>query len=227
MGEKMQRKEKLIIGEIYHVFNKSIADFTIFNSDIEFIRMRNMVRYYAVKDIMPRFSRFMESKKVKEGSREHFLTLSPNAEKLVQIIAYCLMPTHIHFILKQLQENGISLFMGNLLNSYTRYFNVKHKRKGPLWEGRFKNVLVQTDEQLLHLTRYVHLNPTSAGIVNKPQDWRYSSYHEYLGLVRTEEERICKFDKVMAISAETYKKFVQERILYQKELQIIKSLVLE
>ena len=70
--------------------------------------------------------------------------------------------------------------MRRLLNSYTRYFNEKIKRKGPLWEGRFKKVLVNSDEQLLHLTRYVHLNPVSAGIVEKPEDWPCSSYREYI-----------------------------------------------
>jgi putative transposase len=79
------------------------------------------------------------------------------------------MPTHIHLVLRQLKDGGISKFMSNILNSYSRYFNIKHNRKGPLWEGRFRKVLVGSDEQLLHLTRYVHLNPVTACLVDKPK----------------------------------------------------------
>ena len=70
--------------------------------------------------------------------------------------------------------------MGDILNSYSRYFNTKQKRKGPLWEGRFENVLIKTDEQLLHLTRYIHLNPVTAYLVDQAKDWQASSYNEYL-----------------------------------------------
>lgn len=91
-------------------------------------------------------------------------------DHLVDVIAYCIMPTHLHFVLCQLKDNGISIYMKNLLDSYTRYFNTRYKRKGPLWEGRFKSILVQTEEQLLHLTRYIHLNPISGALVNESHE---------------------------------------------------------
>jgi len=69
-------------------------------------------------------------------------------------------------------EEGISLYMKNLLNSYTRYFNTKTKRKGPLWQGRFKSVLIKMDEQL-YLTRYIHLNPTSEDLVEKTSEIKH------------------------------------------------------
>ena len=61
----------------------------------------------------------------------------------VEIIAYCIMPTHFHLVVKQLKEDGISFFIQQILNSYSRYFNIKTKRKGPLWEGRFQNVIIE------------------------------------------------------------------------------------
>jgi len=136
------------------------------------------------------------------------------------------MPTHFHLILKQLKKGGISTFIGNVLNSYSRYFNTKHKRGGPLWEGKFKNVSVETDEQLLHLTRYIHLNPTSAGLVKKPEEWPYSSYLEYLGKIK-KINRICSYEDLIDISPLSYKNFVESRILYQRELAKIKHLILE
>ena len=223
----MRREKTLVNGEVYHIFNRSIADFKILNSESEFLRMRNMIRYYQIENMPLRFSWFLELDKVKEGGFDRqFISISQGKEKLIQIIAYCFMPTHLHLILKQLKENGISIFMANILNSYSRYFNTKHKRKGPLWEGRFKNILVETDEQLLHLTRYIHLNPVTAYLVNDPEKWAASSYNEYL-LKDDENNRICKFDDILDIEPPSYRTFLADRISYQRELANIKRLLLE
>jgi putative transposase len=136
------------------------------------------------------------------------------------------MPTHLHLTLKQLKENGITIFMSNILNSYTRYFNTKHNRKGPLWEGRFKNILIETEEHLLHLTRYIHLNPVTAYLVNKPEEWFASSYEEYV-LKVDDNERICKYDDVLDIEAAFYREFVQDTVSYQRELATLKKLFFE
>lgn len=223
----MRREERLVNSEIYHIFNKSIADFKIFNSNRNFSRMKDMLKYYQMKDMPIRFSQFMELAKVKESSFvSQFNSVSQDKEKLVQIVAYCFMPTHFHLILKQLKERGISIFMSNIQNSYSRYFNIRHKRKGPLWEGRFKSVLVATDEQLLHLTRYVHLNPVTGYLVNNPQDWPASSYQEYL-LKVDDNDRICNYDDILKIEPSTYMKFVEDRTSYQRELAKIKSFIFE
>ncbi len=145
--------------------------------------------------------------------------------KIVDIIAYCIMPTHIHLIFKQLEDNGISRSVNNILNSYTRYFNTKHKRKGPLWESRFKSKLVENEEQLLHLSRYIHLNPVTAFLVDKPELWRYSSYREYLGIEET--PRYCHFNSHINVLPGNYKKFTEDRISYQRELTRIKDLFIE
>jgi len=224
----MKRKVPLVTGEIYHVISKSIANFVIFNNDNEFLRMRNLFKYYQLKNPPYKFNYFVKTKlKENEEDFDNYFSLHLfNKEKLVQIIAYCIMPTHLHLILKQLREEGISIFIGNVLNSYSRYFNTKHKRRGPLWEGKFKNILVKTDEQLHHLTRYIHLNPTSARLVNKPEEWLYSSYLEYLGKGK-EINRICYYEDLIDISASSYRNFVEDRISYQKELEKIKHLILE
>ena len=202
---------------IYHVFTKSIAGFRIFIEPKDFERIIQLITYYKENP----FLRFSDYKKLK--NKEKVFTF-PEGSSLIQIIAYCIMPTHIHLVLYEKQENGISNYMRRLLNSYTRYFNQKIQRRGPLWEGRFKKVLVTSDEQLLHLTRYVHLNPVSAGIVEKPEDWLYSSYREYIGL---EPKNICETDPFLSFSEEEYKEFVEDRIDYQRSLELIKHLVLE
>ncbi|OGD65470.1 hypothetical protein A3F08_00270 [Candidatus Berkelbacteria bacterium RIFCSPHIGHO2_12_FULL_36_9] len=143
---------------------------------------------------------------------------------IVEIISYCVMPTHLHLVLKQLIDGGISEYMKRVCDSYSKYFNLKYKRKGPLWEGRFKSVLVDDDKQLLHLTRYVHLNPISAGLVDDPMDWMASSYKEYINASRTE---ICNFNDLINISPNRYRRFVNERISYQRVIAHIKHIILE
>jgi len=223
------RKDLLVEGEIYHIFNKSIAGYTIFNEESNFFRMLNVICFYRKQKPKSSFSQFIKLSEVKT-TNSGFLSSSLRVsnsnekEKLVEIVAYCLMPTHFHLILRQLKENGIAVFISNVQNSYTRYFNLRHKRKGPLWEGRFQSVLVESDEQLLHLTRYIHLNPVTAYLVNKPEDWSVSSYQEYL---LTTDKKICKYEDLLDIKPPSYKEFVEDRISYQKELAKIKDLIIE
>ncbi len=212
------RKVPLVNGEFYHIFTRSISGFRIFNSNYDFLRMLETIIYYTNENPPLKFSKYYSQK----YKKEIFSRLG--GKKIVRIIAYCLMPTHLHLILQQLEENGISNFMEKVLKSYSKYFNKKYKRKGPLWETRFKNVHVDTDEQLLHLTRYIHLNPVTALLVKKPEDWNFSSYKEYLG---GSPRKICEFEEFIPIEKNEYKLFVEERIDYQKELAKIKHLLLE
>lgn len=180
--------------------------------------MKQTIRYYQIENPPTKFSKFI--RRCKDNICKDF---SSDKEKLASIVAYCLMPTHIHLVLKQLKENGISIFMSHVLNSYTRYFNIKHDRKGPLWESKFKNVLVKTDGQLLHLTRYVHLNPVTAYLVRKAEDWPFSSYQEYL-LKIDDNEKICEYHGILDINPAYYKDFVEDNVSYQRELARLKSL---
>ncbi len=108
------------------------------------------MKYYQNRETPIRYSKFMI---LSSGERQRILAdLSKRKDFLVEVIAYCLMPNHFHFILKQLVENGISNFMAHFTDSYTRYFNVKNERNGPLFQGRFKAIRVGTDSHLLHLT---------------------------------------------------------------------------
>jgi putative transposase len=209
------------VDAFYHIFTKSIAGYKVFNNKENYERMIAALQYYSYKNIPIKFSAYTARK---EKTRKKFYDELKTSDKLVDIIAYCLMPTHIHLLLTPLKENGISLYMKNLLNSYTRYFNTKNDRKGPLWQSRFKDVLVETDKQLIHLTRYIHLNPTTAGIVDLPEQWEYSSYREYIGIV---DNSLCNFKEYLDIDNKDYQLFVKNRIGYQKELSFIKQIILE
>lgn len=226
-NESMKRKNPLVNGQVYHIFNRSIAEYKIFNDTKDYQRLLYLINFFQLKELPCKFANFINSKQVQQNGFLNYLnSITKDDENLVQLIAYCFMPTHIHLVLKQLSTDGISTFMSNVLNSYSRYFNTRHKRKGPLWESKFQNVLVNKDEQLLHLTRYIHLNPVTAKIVDKPEDWSYSSYKEYIRETN-DNEIICNYADLLEIKTSEYKKFTTGRIPYQRELAILKKITID
>src|SRR3989344_6023360 len=133
------------------------------------------------------------------------------------------MPNHFHLLVKQLQENGISKTLSNFANSYAKYFNTRNNRNGPLFQGIFKAVRVESNEQLLHLSRYIHLNPIVSFVTKEEnlEDYVWSSLKEYLN---TPIKGFCKKDYILSQfkSIDEYKKFIKDQISFAKELEKIK-----
>ena len=217
------RRTPLVTGQVYHVFNRGVSKIPIFTVLREYKRAIGTIQYYMLKNTPIRYSKYL--KLVDERKIDIYKNIDTR-EKTVELISYVLMPNHFHFLLKQVSEEGIKSFVRNFQISYTRYFNTQHKRKGPLWESRFKSVLVENDEQLQHLIRYLHLNPATARLVNHPEDWKFSSYKEYLSEIN-DNSIICQFDNILDINPPTYRKFVNDQISYQRELAKIKKLILD
>ncbi len=216
------RTDPLRTNECYHIFTRSIAKYIIFNNDYDYLRLVEMLNLFQYKDFCYKYHMF---KRLAISTQTRIINeLHRNGNRSVDIIAFCIMPTHIHLVLQQLEDGGISNFMSKVLNSYSRYFNIKHDRIGPLWESRFKNKHIEDDEQLLHTTRYIHLNPVTANLVDKPEDYEYSSYNEY---IMPYTRKICNLDNLMDFAPEKYKDFVDDRISYQRELKIIKKILLD
>jgi len=139
------------------------------------------------------------------------------------------MPNHFHFLLKQVGDYGISEFIGQIQNSYTKYFNVKRERVGSLLQGRFKAVRVESEEQLIHLSRYIHLNPYSSFLVRSLKDLKkypWSSFPSYI-----EDEKVDFLDENIILNLfknkGEYQEFVFNQADYQRELEKIKHLALD
>lgn len=115
---------------------------------------------------------------IKVKNKIYKILTSPckNYYQEIQLLVYCLMPNHFHLLVKQLSEKGIASFMKSLGTRYTIYFNKRHQHTGHIFQSRYKAVLVDNENQLLHLSRYIHLNP----LPNNPT--QPSSYPNYLGL---------------------------------------------
>jgi hypothetical protein len=96
------------------------------------------------------------------------------------------MSNHYHLFLET-PEGNLSQIMRHINGAYTTYFNVKRKRAGHLFQGRYKAIIVDADAYAAELSRYIHLNPVRAGIIAKPEDYEWSSYRNYIGLDKTPE----------------------------------------
>jgi putative transposase len=109
---------------------------------------------------------------------QFYLTLWQQIAKCygVNVHAYCLMTNHIHFLVTPTSESAISNTMKVVGSRYAHYINCRYKRTGTLWEGRHRSSLVQSEKYLLTCSRYIELNPVRAGMVTRPEEYRWSSY---------------------------------------------------
>ncbi len=201
----------LINGQIYHIYNRGVEKRRIFENRRTYNRFLQAIKYYQREGPKPKFSNFVKYK---------LFEPNPN-KKIVEIISYCLMPNHFHFLLKQVRENGISEFISKLTNSYTKYYNTKFARVGPLLQGQFKAVLVESDEQFLHVSRYIHLNPLVSFLVKDLKNYEWSSYKEYI--TKTDQD-ICTKEEILNFfkSAGDYEQFVLDQADYGQKLELIK-----
>lgn len=214
----MYRKDLLITGHTYHIFNRGVNKAAIFYSENDFIRFYNTAVYY-----LTRTNKYSQDKRISKDSD----TVSEKMKKEngVKISAYCLMPNHFHFLVKQLTDEGITDYFRRLTNSYSHYINIKYKRVGPLFQGRFKNVLVESDEQLMHVYRYIHLNPLVSRLASD-LNYRWSSYPSLLG---ERKDDLCDNSSLLAYfkRSQDYKEFVLDQANYAKTLDNIKHLAFD
>lgn len=221
------RQTVLATGEIYHIFNRGNAHQPIFINKRDYQHFSETLAFYLYQFPPLRLSKF--STLSKKRRCKILKKLSQKKAYLVEIVCLCLMPNHFHLLTKQSTKNGISKFMSQLQNSYTKYFNIKRKRVGSLFQGQFRAKRIETEEQLIHLSRYIHLNPYSSFIVKTTKQlktYSYSSLPDYLGKKNypfLQKELILDLFK----NKKSYQDFVFNQADYQRELAKIKHLTLE
>ena len=110
-------------------------------------------------------------KRTKKGGIK--LTVLPS--NAIEVLSYCLMPNHFHFLIKQREVDSVKKFFHRLSTSYATYFNKKYDKVGHIFQGIYKAKNILNDSYLTHVSAYIHLNPA------KPFEWEYSSLPEYMG----------------------------------------------
>ena len=163
-------------GGIYHVYNRGVEKRDIFMDQEDYAFFLYLIKSY------------LTPAKDQKENLETQLNRGAFVGK-IELLAYALMPNHYHLIVKQIGEDDLSEFMRSIMTTYVSYFNKKYERTGGLFQGVYKAILVESDDYLLHLSRYVHLNPLKPGVnpirATKELVSANTSYADYLGLQKT------------------------------------------
>ena len=215
----MSRKNFFAEGEFFHVFNKSIANYGIYKD------LNNSQRFYQALNYYNNHSYGASLSKYLMKDRDYNpQILDYDKNSYIKFISYCIMPDHYHLIVKILKAGIFSKYINDLEDSYSRYFNIKFNRKGPLWQNSFQAVRIESNEQLLHVVRYVNINPTTAELVEKPEDWKFSSYRDLISNPKYLREIITE---ISISDPKSFQKFCEDNINYQRKLREIKKFLLE
>ena len=177
------RFEPCCTGEIYHVFNRSVGQQNVFRNDGDYRRFFNLFSYYRFSNPKYRFSQYT---RLPRSAQAEWHTRLIKQDQLVDILSFCIMPNHFHILLRQKVDGGIQRYSRVLQNGYAKYFNVKTKRFGAVFQAMYKAVQIETEEQLLHVARYIHLNPLTSRVVSSISDlerYPWDSFAGYLGTV--------------------------------------------
>ncbi len=210
---------------VYHAYNRGVEKRKIFLDDQDYRVFLHLLKYY----LSPTDTK-ADHPIVKTG---HLNLLRPrplkNLENDVELIAYCLLPNHFHLLLKQRSIDGMTKLLRRVATTYSLYFNRRYRRVGYLFQGRYKAVLINNDPALLHISRYIHLNPiklTRSNLVSYP----YSSYPYFLGLknaswLKPNSVLSLLTDKSLSLGYRSYQDFVEK--FADSPEKIIKEIVID
>jgi len=180
-------REPIVTGEIYHCYNRGVDKRIIYTTAQEYSYFIHLLYSLNDGDAANNTVRNLE----RSHEPQRLRSKSDERERLVDILAFTLMPNHYHLLLRQRVDDGIAKFMQKMGTGYTMYFNEKHERSGALFQGRYKSVHVGNDKQMLYIPHYIHLNPLDLmgrGSTSTHKDareylmkYKWSSYPDYIG----------------------------------------------
>jgi len=198
----MANREKFAIGEYYHIYNRGVDKRETIKNPTDAKRFFQSLKFFNSKEPV---------KSLRQVISDKNSTNRKVSDALVEIVCYALNPNHFHFLLKEINDGGISEFMKRIGGGYTWYFNNKYKRSGSLFQGTFKSVRIESNEQLLHLSVYINLNWKVHKISGLTAGVEKSSWDEYMGKTNT---RICSKEIILDQfkSDRDYKNFAESSL---------------
>ena len=225
-----ERKLRFANEEIYHIVMRAVDGTNLFRNERDYLRMIHDLFEFNDVNPAPSIFRVNYHRRI-NVTKSDFVTLKRKRKLLVEILAFCLMPNHIHLLVKQLRENGISKFIQKF-GGYALYYNKKYKRKGHLFQDRFRAIHIKTNEQLQTVFVYIHTNPIAIifpgwkerGIKdfkkskNFIENYRWSSYPDYLGEKNLPSITSREFLKKVMSGAKNCQEFVNDWLRYKRGL---------
>jgi len=144
----------------YHVYNRCISDSELFRDDDDYVVFLSLLK------------RYLQLERTYSNTNGKYYD---NFYNEIHLLAFCLMPSHFHMLFYQTKAGDLAKLMQAISNSYTRYYNIKYKRRGPIFQGKYKASRISNDEYLSHISRYIHLN------ADNYNEWSWSSLPYYKG----------------------------------------------
>ncbi len=190
------------VNSYYHAYNRGVNKNVIFKDEQDYVVFLSLVKRYLGSEIE------------KDSSNREY----PNYAQGLDLIAFCLMPNHFHMLVYQKDNvKAMELFMRSLSTAYTRYFNKKYKRVGHLFQGVYKASRISNEPYLLHISRYIHMNPKDY------KNWSYSSWPYYTKGWMTDWVKQHKIFELF--EGGNYEKFVDDYVGTKEELEKLKSIL--
>ncbi len=185
----------------YHIYNRGVEKRKIYMDKNDYYRfIHDLYEFNDSAPTNPNHSRIDRSR----------TSINSKRDCLVEIICFCLMPNHYHLLLSANDKNNLTQFMRKIGTGYTNYFNKRYDRTGHLFQGKYKSVLIENDEYLIHLSRYIHLNPikNKGASIKQLNKYKYSSYLDYTGKINFPSLISKEFLENYFQDAKDYKKFI-------------------
>ncbi len=217
------RQHKLINGAIYHIYNKAFDRRKIFEDENLSMQFLNITRYYRSTNAKIRYSKFIKLSPDFQNNIYEKILLKNDFR--ISLLTYCIMPTHYHFVLRQNIDKGISTFISQIQNSYTRYYNLRTERSGPIFIRRFKSKPITSEELLKHVVRYILLNPFSSEILSNKNEiliYPWTSFHDFIDPYKNSMTEVEFILSLFKNNIERFKKFILDNADYQKTLELCK-----
>ncbi len=240
------RKQQFVNNEIFHIVLRAIDNNLLFKNIDDYYR--GIFSIYEFNTLYPVEIRKRREVRARikrtsggQASAGSFVDEVDERDKLVEILTFCFMPNHIHLLVKQLKDGGITKFMSKIGTGYAGYFNRKYKRQGHFFQNKFLSVHIKNDEQLKTVFVYIHTNPISLiepkwkeiGIKNPEksikfvENYKWSSYSDYIDKKNfpsvTEREFLLK---IMG-GKQGCKDFIENWVRYKGEISKFTNLALE
>jgi len=221
------KRPSIVTGEIYHIVIRAIEELKLFRDQRDYFRMIHDL--FEFNDEKSTSSYYRQEQNLTRIVLRH-----KNRECLVEVLAFCLMPNHVHLLVKQLRDGGISKFMRKIGAGYGGYYNKKYHRSGHLFQGKYRIVHIKSDKQLITVFVYIHTNPVAILVPNWKEkgikgrelqkiiefleNYQWSSYLDYLGNRNFPSLTVREFLLQIVGGAREGQRFVNDWLQFKKEL---------
>lgn len=176
------RSLEISVGEYYHIYNRGVHKQPIFHNNTDYARFLFLLLFLQSPRTFTNISRPVQhfvQHSVFNISHEDMKDIEQ--ERYVELIAFCVMQNHFHLLIKEEKEGGVARYMQRVLNGYSKYYNTRYKKSGHVFQGPYRAVHMGANEQLLHLSAYIHRNPREISAwKNKEHLYPWSSYQDFI-----------------------------------------------